>query len=290
VNAAAEASIDALVDRALARIERLDSMTESAITDVRHAERVIRAADAAAHADLRKLLSEVDTRQADDITAYAEAMAERAPKVPAAKAVKDAARIKDLEQRVIPGHDEALWLLVGSTRTVLEPAVDSDWLTRQLPRWVKPKVIRDPSNILAEQHGKPRPADVVDWVLAGIDRVARAEEEKEAKETKDSRQKAMAAKVGAAQAAYDRARSISLSEEEAGMAPGAVASRHIAQAASGTTPWPPFNRYAWLRDNDPDNHYGYVQPGQSIQTKGGRERVIEQVPAGDADRSAYTEA
>jgi hypothetical protein len=270
-------------------------MNEDPITDLRHTEETIRAADASAHAELRKLRAEIDQAQEKDITALAEAMAERSPKVTPPKARKDKERIRDIEQRLIPAYDESLWLLVPKVITVLDPVVDRELLTKNLRRWAKPKTVQDPSGVLtAPRTHNPldahRPADICSWVIGRIEAVARGEEEQRAKESKDARQQAAKAQVDAAHAAYDREQSIHLSEEEEGMAPAAVTSRRLAQQSSGSAPWHPFDRHKWLKDNDLLDDYGYVQPGQSIQTKGGREREVPIVPASEINASAYTEA
>jgi hypothetical protein len=256
---------------------------ESPITDLRHTESVIRAADSDAHAELRRLLAEVDTVQQTDIDSYAHKLVDRQG-APAARSSKVKARIADLELRTIPACDEALWLLAGKVVNVLDPTVDRSILTKNLRRWAKPKVVRDPSGVLAsptthDPLDAHRPVDVVDWVLDRIDVVERGEADQRAKEDKANRAREAKRQCDAAQAAYDREQSIRLNDEEEAMAPSAVSARHFAQQSSGSPPWPPFDRHKFLRDNDLLEDYGYVQPGQAIQAKGGRERTIEQVPA-----------
>ena len=56
------------------------------------------------------------------------------------------------------------------------------------------------------------------------------------------------------------------------MEPAARAQREMQLASGQSSPWRPFDRYAWLRENDPENVYGYLQPGAAITVDGGRER------------------
>src|SRR5271154_2933772 len=85
-------------------------MNEDITTDLRHREATIRAADNAAHAELRKLRASVDEAHEKDVSAYAQALVDgQGP--PKAMASHMRESMKRIETLVIPAIDESLWLL-----------------------------------------------------------------------------------------------------------------------------------------------------------------------------------
>lgn len=246
-----------------------------ALTDIRQTEAAIRDADTAARKQLAELLRTVDTAQQSDIDAYAQALAEGVPSVPAAKARKDKERIKDLELRVIPANDEALWLLVPKVVEAVQPSADRRLLDKNLRRWAKPKIVMDPFGVLpaTRANDTPRPADVCDWVLSRIAAVERSEARKRAEDDAEESKREATRLVNKAQAEYERGCEAALAAEEELMAPAAVVARRLRFDNGSSLPWPPFDRYAWLNREGLLDAYGYVQPGQLIQVQGKREAV-----------------
>ena len=266
MNADAEAALQGLVDRAMTHMERTDRMNESATTDLLTIEATIRAADNAAHALLRKLRASVDDAQAKDIDAYAQALVDKqgAPKA-TAKDIRD--KMKDLETRVIPATDEALWLLSRRAIDMLRPEAEERWLQRlraQLQRWAPPKFISDPSNVLpAPRVNDPdfaeRPDDVVEWVLHGIERIERFDAQHAEEEARKERQRVAKNAVDNAQAIDEREYYRRYEEEEKTSA----RKRH-----APAPPYPGFNRFKWLQEHNLLDDYEYVQPGTVVQAKG----------------------
>jgi hypothetical protein len=247
-------------------------------------------ADNAARAELRKLRREVETVAADDVAAYAAALAagETPPKARAAK-IKD--RIRDLELRVVPGIDEALWHFVTEVREGLRPNADDDYrrlLDKELPRWQPPDTGRR-DQPTPPQHLKPRPRDIVQWVEDGIGRVDRFLAEAAEGAGRKERQKKAGAAMYAAEREYDREQRERIEAEEADMTPLQRNNRMIAQQTRGSVPWPPFDRRAWLEANGLLEDYGWTQGGGVIEVKGGRQQKVEFVPASDL-QPASTEA
>lgn len=261
-------------------------MTDDALTDIRSTEVTTRQTDAEVHAELADLRRKADKAQADDVAAYADAMAAGAA-APKATASKIKERMRDIEQRVIPGLDESLWLLVAKVLEALQPDVDEQILGKNLRRWQPPDPGRKdrpaPTRYLAH-----RPASIVDWVLGRIAAVERSEAEQREKDDRERRKREATRKVDAAQATYDREQSLLLAEKEARMSVTAVNAARIAANKSQTPLWPKFNRLAFLEREGLAEDYGWTQHGISV--KGGREQRVEQVPASEINATNYTEA
>jgi hypothetical protein len=242
------------------------------LTDIRGIEKGIRDTDAAAQQELHSLRREIDTVHVSDIANYAAALAEGvAP--PKARASKVKERIRELELRTIPGLDEALWLIVPKIITAADPVVNIDFLKRQLPRWAPVKRQQDPSGVLTDPVGSPRPESVCDYVLAGIDKVQRSEAAQREKDDAEERKRVAATKLSAAQSEYEEVQQRLLAEREATMSPAAATTLRLHWDRTGTSPWPPFDRYKFLQREDLLSDYGYVQPGMAINVQGKREAV-----------------
>lgn len=286
MNADSEAALQGLVDRAMNHMERTYSMTdESATQDLQHTESVIRAADTAAHAELRTLRAEVDAAAWKDIDAFAQALVHRqgAPKSTAGR-IRE--RIRDIEVRVIPGTDEALWQFRDRVITVLRPEAEEMFLKRlraQLRRWAPPKFASDPFNVLPTPRAEhpahaERPDDIVAWVTNGIERIERDDAEREVQKDRDERQRAMAARLLTAQGAWER-EFYDREREEEERSPILA----VAHATRTTSPLNPDEfRARWLAKHDPHNDYGYVTPGQVVQVKNDRNA---EAPPAPIDRS-----
>jgi hypothetical protein len=246
-------------------------MNESVITDLQHTERIIRAADTAAQAELRTLRASVDDAQAKDVSSYAQALLDgQGPEKPTTRRIRD--RMKDLETRVIPGTDEALWLLRDRVIITLRPEAEHKWLQRlraQLQRWAPPKFVSDPFNVIPaprteDPRHAERPPDIVQWVTDRIERIERDDAERAQQADKDERQRAMAARLLTAQGAWERAFYEQEAEEEA--------RSPILAVAHATRQGNPLNvdefRAKWLAKHDPHDDYGFITPGQVVQAKG----------------------
>ncbi len=88
------------------------------MTDLQDTEARLQAANDSTYAELRKLRGEIDTVTTDDVAAYAEALAEGSA-LPKPRATKLKERVKDLELRVIPAIDEAMWAFACRARDEL---------------------------------------------------------------------------------------------------------------------------------------------------------------------------
>jgi hypothetical protein len=255
-------------------------------------EKRLRAADAKAYAELRTAREALETAGRDDVDAAASALLAGAA-APKARAGKLSERIRDLEVRVIPGIDEALWRFVGQVRDELRPDADDNYkrlLSAELKRWQPPDPGRR-DRPAPTQHLQPRPKDVVSWVEAGIDRIDRMLSKKRDEAERAERKRAAQRKVDRAQSVYDQEQRIKLDEEEARMSPETVNSRRLNRQRNGAPPWRPFDRFAFLQREGLLEDYGYVQPGAVVQVKGGRSILVEQVPASElADTTNATEA
>jgi hypothetical protein len=293
MNAESHAAIESLVDRGLRHNERTEDAMEGAVTELRAIEVDIRTTDDAAQKELRKLRGDVDTVNRKDVDAYALALLDKqgAPKA-AAKDIR--ARMKDLELRVIPACDEALWLLRDRTISSLRPDAEERWLLRlkgQLQRWAPPKFIIDPSGVLdAPRAANPahaeRPADIVAWVEHGIERIERFDEEHREEEARKDRQRAAKAAVDNAQAADEREFYRRYEEEERTSA----RKRH-----APAPPYPGFNRWKWLKDHNLLDDYEWVQSGTVVQAQGPAsvQSAMNAPPSRDTaeePESAYTAA
>jgi hypothetical protein len=78
------------------------------MTDLQDIEDRLQAANDSTYAELRKVRGEIDTVTTDDMAAYADALIEGGT-LPRPRAAKLKARVTDLELRVIPAVDEAMW-------------------------------------------------------------------------------------------------------------------------------------------------------------------------------------
>jgi hypothetical protein len=261
-------------------------MTEDALTEIRKTEANIRQAEVEVRQELADLEQKEDTSAADDRAAYAEALAAGAavPK-PTSARIKD--RIRDIKMRVLPGTDEALWTLVPKVVEAVGPNVNDQILTKNLRRWQRPDPGRrdQPS---PTQHLAHRPTSVVDWVLGRIAAVEASEAKQREEDEREERKRVATERVNRAQADYDREQSILLNEREAKMSVTARNAAVIARNKSQTPSWPKFNRLEFLEREGLVEDYGWTQHGVSV--KGGRERVVEQVPASEIGATNYTEA
>jgi hypothetical protein len=88
------------------------------MTDLQETDARLQAANDSTYAELRKLRGEIDTVTTDDVAAYAEALAEGGT-LPKPRATKLKERVKDLELRVIPAIDEAMWAFACRARDEL---------------------------------------------------------------------------------------------------------------------------------------------------------------------------
>lgn len=257
------------------------------VTDLRAAEARIREDEADALAELAESRRGLETAGRDDREAYAASLiaGETPPKEP--RTPKLVATIRDIEKRVLPGVDDALWKLAQDARETIRGDVEVVAF-RTMRRWDPPHTVNDPSQPAATWHGQPRPADVVAWVehLHGliVQDVARAEVERD----KDERFKAAKSRVDRAQAEYIAEQDRLLDERLNEMQPGPRQHR-IASLNAGALPYPPFDRRAFLEREGLLEDYGYVQPGAAVQVKGGNRQEVEFVPREDLQPAA-TEA
>lgn len=221
------------------------------IDTLRETEARLRAADNSTHAALRKARHDLENVRGDDRQAYAVALL-AGDSLPKARAVKLREQIRDYEVRVIPGIDEALWMLARQVRETIRPDLDPSThrtLDKELRRWQPP----DPHDLSApapERHLAPRPDDIVQWVVDGIARLERFIAELEAKAETDRRKKAAYGRVQKAQSEYDRQERQRVGEW--------VESHRFANLPPG---WPiPFDRKKFLEDEGLLEDYGYVEP------------------------------
>jgi len=256
-----------------------------ALTDIRRTEATIRQTEAEVKAELADLRMNVDSAQKADVDAYAEALAAGAA-APKATASKIKERMRDIEQRVIPGLDESLWLLVPKVREAVKPDVGELYLTKNLMRWDKPDPQRrdQPS---PTRHLAHRPRDIVDWVLGRIAAVEATEAKQREKDDIERRKYEATKAVNLAQSEFNIERDREEYESTKDN-PTAANARNL--ALSRGAPRREFDRHAFLEREGLLDDYGYVQPGMSIQTKGGREREVEQVPASEINATNYTGA
>jgi hypothetical protein len=288
VNTDSERAVEDLVERALTYHERKGEDMEDAITDLRHTEETIRSTEAAAWQELRSLREEVETADERDVGAYAQALADRQgpPKARASK-VRDS--IRRIETLVLPGCDEALWLLRGRVITTLRPEADDDLLRRlgaECRRWARPQRAPDPSRVLVSQRARDpkdevRPPDIVDWVTAGIERIDALDTRLAEEEVKQERYIRARDAVNKAQAEYNRGQQELVARQEEGN-PG-LAARNQRRLSSGIPLWDDFNREAFLKREGLLSDYGFVDnAGGALIIKGGREPEVPIVPAEDA--------
>lgn len=259
--------------------------------DLQETQDRLQAARNSAHAELRTLRTEIETATTDDVAAYADALASGGTP-PKARAQKIKERVKDLELRVIPAVDEAMWRFVATVRDELRPDADDHYrslLNAELKRWQPPDTGRR-DQPARPQHLKPRPKDIVQWVEDGIKRIDSFLAEAAEKADRKERQRRAAAAVNNAQAAYDREQREALDAREAEMSPTARNAFRVAQLKSQAPPWQPFDRRAFLEREGLLEDYGWVQGGNTIEVKGGRETRIEQVPAAELAATNATEA
>jgi hypothetical protein len=262
------------------------------MTDLQETEARLYAADNSAHAELRKLRTEIDTVATDDVAAYAEALGEGQP-LPKAKAAKLKDRIRDLELRVIPAVDEAMWRFAGQVREALRPDADDNYrslLDKNLKRWDRPNTGR-PDQPAPEQHATlRRPTSIVSWVEAGVERVDRQLAEWDAKAEREERKRAATRAVDRAQSAYNSEQRRLLDEREAKMTPLQRNNFLIAQSRSQSPPWPDFDRRAFLEREGLLEDYEWVHGNGGFSVKGGRSIPVEQVPASELAATNATEA
>jgi hypothetical protein len=255
------------------------------VDDIRKTEATIRQTEAEVRQERAELLRKVDTAAADDRRAYAEALAAGAA-VPKPTSAKIKERIRDIEQRVLPGCDESLWLLVDRVIEAVQPDVDLGILRKNLRRWQPPDPGRKdrpaPTHNLAH-----RPACVVDWVLGRIATVEASQAKRHDEAERAERNREAERRVNRAQTLYNAEQQRLLEEADAKKSPAA---RMHAQVARQAQPWAPFDRRAFLEREGLLEDYGYVQPGQSIQVQGGNHQEVEFVPASEMTNDRSTPA
>ncbi len=221
------------------------------IDTLRETEVRLRATDNSTHASLRKARHDLDNVRGDDREAYATALLAGGT-LPKARAVKLRDQIRDYEVRVIPGIDEALWMLARQVRETIRPDLDPSThrtLDTELRRWQPPDTY-DPSAPAPERHLAPRPDDIVQWVVDGIARLERFIAEQEAKAEVDRRKKEAYRRVQVAQGIHDRAERQRIGE---------WADAH--QFANMPPGWPiQFDRKKFLEDEGLLEDYDYVEP------------------------------
>lgn len=132
--------------------------------------------------------------------------------------------------------------------------------------------------MLPDPKGDPRPKDIVAWVEEGVARLRLQDEDQRIREA--DRRLFLEAK-----AAVDRAQSEHNARERQRINEAWEPASPQAKAdTSGTRCQPkPFDRHGFLRSEHLLEAYGYVQPGMAIQTQGGREREVVQVPRSDLE-------
>ncbi len=221
------------------------------IEDLKETEVRLRAADNGAHASLRTERRELENVRGDDRNAFAEAIL-AGDTLPKPRAVKLRETIRDLEVRVIPGIDEALWMLARQVREAIRPDLDPSThrkLDTELRRWQPPDT-HDLSAPVPERHLAPRPDDIVQWVVDGIAKLERFIAEQEAKAETDRRKKAAYGRVQKAQGEHDRKELQRVGEW--------VEAHPFTNLPPG---WPiPFDRKKFLEDEGLLEDYGYVEP------------------------------
>jgi hypothetical protein len=221
------------------------------IDTLRETETRLRAADNSTHAALRKARHDLDNVRGDDRDSYAAAILAGGA-LPKPRAVKLREQIRDYEVRVIPGIDEALWMLARQVREAVRPDLDPSThrkLDTELRRWQPPDTY-DPSAPAPERHLASRPDDIVQWVVDGIAKLERFIAEQEAEAEKDNRRKAAYKRVQVAQGVHDRAERLRVGEW--------VEAHPFTNLPPG---WPiPFDRVKFLEDEDLMADYGYVKP------------------------------
>jgi hypothetical protein len=246
-------------------------MTDDALANIRSTEATIRTTEAEVREELADLKRRVDTAVVDDQRAYAEALAAgvAVPK-PTSATMKD--RIRDIEQRVLPGTDAALWMLVDDVVQEVEPPVDPGILRKNLLRWQPPDPgLRDRPT--PTRHLAHRPGDVVDWVLGRIEAVEVTEAKQRRKDEDEALHREAERRVNYAQAEYVREQTIAYEESLAAMSVTAAFSTRLADSKRGYDPWPPFDRKAFLDREGLTLAYNWVQGGQHIEVKGNRAAV-----------------
>jgi hypothetical protein len=247
------------------------------VDDLRKIESAIRDAEAEAQVQLSEARAALETSGRDDRESYAAAVAagEQPPKEPSTP--KLVATIRDIEKRVLPALDDALWRFAQDAREAIRGDVEVVAF-RTMRRWNPPHAVNDPSQPAATRHGEHRPRDIVAWVEHKhrliVQEIARADAARE----KDERFSEAKRRVDAAQAAYNADMQRDLNDELDRMSPG-VRLQRIQQLDSATAlPWRPFDRHEFLKREGLLEDYGYTQPGTAVQVKGGNRQPIEFVP------------
>ncbi len=247
------------------------------IDELKATEARIREAEANALASLHDARSALETAGRDDREAYAASLAagEQPPKEP--RTPKLVATVRDIEKRVLPAVDDALWQLAQDAREAIRGDVEVAAF-RTMKRWDPPHTVNNPSQPAATRHGAHRPRDVVAWVehLHGliVQGIARADAERD----REDRRRAAVRAVSRAQTEYNEAQQNLLNDELDGMSPGARMQRIQKLNAGESAPWRPFDRHAFLKREGLLEDYGYVQPGTVVQVQGGNRQEVEFVP------------
>ena len=259
------------------------------IDDLKATEARLREAEADALASLHHARSALETAGRDDREAYAAALAggEQPPKEP--RTPKLVATIRDIEKRVLPAVDDALWQVAQDAREAIRGDVEVAAF-RTMKRWAAPHAVNDPSQPAATRHGAYRPADVVAWVERVHELIVRGIAKADAKRGKDERFKEAKRRVDNAQTEYNETQQRVLNAELDAMPPEARSRRIEKLNAGQSMPWRPFDRHAFLKREGLLADYGYVQPGTVVQVQGGRETPVEQVPSSELNATQYTEA
>ena len=172
-----------------------------ALADIRKTEQTIRQTEVEVQQERAELRRKVDTAAADDRRDTLRRWLRAAVPKPTSATIKD--RIRDIEQRILPGCDESLWLLADDVVLEIEPDVDPQVLRKNMRRWQPP----DPGHKdrpSPTHHMEYRPADIVDWVLGKIAAVERSEANRADESERAARKREAERRVNAAQAEYNR--------------------------------------------------------------------------------------
>jgi hypothetical protein len=258
------------------------------IDDLKATEARVREAEANALASLHDARTALETAGRDDREAYAAALAAGESPPKEASTPKLVAKIRDIEKRVLPAVDDALWRLAQDAREAIRGDIEVVAF-RTMKRWASPHAVNDPSQPAATRHGEPRPADVVAWVAHMHELIVQAIAKADAERDREDRRKAATRAVARAQTEYDAAQQGLLNDELDSMSPGARLQRIQKLNAGESAPWRPFDRYAFLKREGLLEDYGYVQPGTVLQVQGGNRQEVEFVPR-DQLQSPATEA
>lgn len=241
------------------------------IDDLKATEARIREAEADALVELAGAKAALETAGRDDREAYAAALTAGESPPDEARTPGLIATIRDVEKRVLPAVDDALWQLAQDAREAIrEGGIIEVAAFKQMRRWALPHAVNDPSQPAAMRHGATRPPDVVAWVAHMHGLIVQAIAKADAERKKDERFKEAKRRVDRAQSEYEAEQDQLLNESLDGLPPGARLQR-IASFNAGARPYPEFNRYAFLKAEGLLEDYRWVQPGSTIRVLGGNQ-------------------